>query len=72
MLLFAFAFGVGQFVLNLVTVVQFLWVLFANEPNQSLLRFGRSLAAWFAETGRFMTCASEEKPFPWRERPDAG
>jgi len=72
MLLFAIAFGFGQFVLNLLTVVQFLWLLFAGEPNQGLLRFGRSLSAWFGETARFMSCASDEKPFPWRSWPDAG
>ncbi len=72
MLLFAIAFSVGHFVLNVLTVVQFVWLLFANEPNQFLLLFGRSLSAWFAETARFMTCASDDKQFPWRDWPDAG
>ncbi len=72
MLLFAIAFGVGQFVLNVTAVVQFLWLLFASEPNQFLVRFGRSLSAWLADTARFMTCASDDKPFPWQQWPDAG
>src|SRR6476619_2026998 len=45
MLLFAAAFGVGQSLLILLAVVQFLWLLFAGEPNLFLLRFGRSLSA---------------------------
>jgi hypothetical protein len=72
MLLLAVAFSIAQFVLSLLAVVQFLWLLFANEPNQPLLRFGRSLSTWFADTARFLSCVSEEKPFPWRDWPDAG
>jgi hypothetical protein len=72
MLLLALAFGIAQFVLSLLAVAQFLWLLFANEPNQPLLRFGRSLATWFADTARFLACVSDEKPFPWRDWPDAG
>ena len=72
MLLLAIAFGIAHFILNVVTVVQFLWLLFASEPNQFLLRFGRSLSTWLADAARFMTCASEEKPFPFRPWPDAG
>lgn len=71
MLLFGIAFGVGQFVLNTLTVVQFLWLLFTGAPNELLVRFGRSLAAWLADVARFMTCASDDKPFPWRPWPQA-
>jgi Domain of unknown function (DUF4389) len=70
MLLFAVGFGVGHLVLNLLAVVQFLWLLLARESNQPLLRFGRSLSIWFADTARFLSCASDEKPFPWRDWPD--
>jgi len=72
MLLLAVAFGIGQMLLNLITLVQFLWLLFTGEPNYALVRFGGSLSIWLGETARFMTCASEEKPFPWRDWPDAG
>jgi hypothetical protein len=68
MLLLAIAFGIGHVVLNAVAVVQFLWLLFAGEPNR-LLGFGRSLAPWLGDTARSMTCASDEKPFPLRPWP---
>jgi hypothetical protein len=71
MLLFAIAFSIGQVVLNAVTVVQFLWLLFAGVPNRFLRGFGASLSAWLAAVARFMTCASEEKPFPWQPWPNA-
>jgi hypothetical protein len=70
MLIFMIGFAVGQSLLNLVAIVQFVWLLIAREPNQLLARFGQSLSLWLAEIGRFITCSSDEKPFPWRAWPD--
>jgi hypothetical protein len=69
MLLFAFAFGIGQMLLNAIAIVQFLWLLFAREPNNPLIRFGNSLSVWLADVARFQTCVSEQKPFPFRPWP---
>jgi hypothetical protein len=69
MLLFAIAFGIGQMVLNIITIVQFFWLLIQNERNENLARFGASLANWFAEVARFQSGATEDKPFPWRPWP---
>jgi hypothetical protein len=71
MLVFMFAFGVGQSILYLTGVAQFLWLLFANEPNKLLVEFGKSLALWLAQTARFLCCATDEKPFPWTSWPAA-
>jgi hypothetical protein len=57
--------------LNLFAIVQFLWLLAAREPNQFLARFGNTLSIWLADIGRFLTCATDDKPFPWRPWPDA-
>jgi hypothetical protein len=72
MLLFALAFGVAQSLLFLLALVQFLWLLFARERNQFLVRFGSSLSVWFADAAQFLSCATEEMPFPWRRWPNAG
>ena len=69
MLLLIIGFTVGQWLLNLIAIVQFLWLLVVREPNELLARFGNSLAVWLAEVGRFLTCATDEKPFPWRPWP---
>jgi hypothetical protein len=66
MLLFMIGFTVGQSLLNLLAIVQFFWLLFARESNQFLARFGNALSIWLAEIGRFLTCATDDKPFPWR------
>jgi hypothetical protein len=66
----AVAFGVAQVLLNVLAVVQFLWLLSANAPNRFLLRFRASLSVCFADVARFLTCASDERPFPWKEWPN--
>jgi len=69
MLVFMFAFGVGQSILYLTAVAQFLWLLFAREPNKLLVEFGKSLALWLAHAARFLCYATDEKPFPWASWP---
>ena len=69
MLFMIFAFGVGEALIVLVAIIQFLWILFAGQPNHNLLNFGRSLSKWIADTTKYLTCVSEEKPFPWSEWP---
>ena len=71
LLFFMCAFGAGQTVLGLIAVVQFVWLLATGEPNQVLRQFGASLARWFADAVLFLTCASNDKPFPWRNWPSA-
>ena len=71
MIFFIFAFGAGQTILGMVAVVQFVWLLATGAPNEVLRRFGTSLAKWFADVVRFLTCASDDKPFPWKDWPAA-
>lgn len=71
MLLFMIGFWVGQSLLNLLAFVQFLWLVFTRERNQFLGSFGSSLSTWLSQVGRFLSCATDEKPFPWRPWPPA-
>ena len=66
MLLFIMGFAVGTWLLNLLAIVQFVWLLISREPNQFIAGFGNSVAIWLAEIARFLTCATDDKPFPWR------
>ena len=70
MLFFLFAFGLGQGLLTLTAVVQFLSLLIAGKPNAFLAGFGRSLGLWLDQTARFQSAASDERPFPWAPWPD--
>jgi hypothetical protein len=69
MLLFLFCFGIAQWVLYALTVVQFLWMLINGERNAFLATFGRSLGLWLAEMAWFLSGDTEERPFPWRPWP---
>ncbi len=70
MLLCVFAFWVGQALLILLAIVQFVWLLFSKEPNPKLCRFGKSLSVWLADTARFLSCDTDQKPFPWTDWPN--
>ena len=69
MLLFIVAFGIGHGILNALTIVQFLWLLITREPNNYLIHSGNSLSVWLAGVARFQTCATGQKPFPFRPWP---
>ena len=71
LIFFLVAFGIGETVLGLLAVVQFIWLLATGEPNRNLSRFGVSLARWFADVVRYLTCASDVMPFPWKDWPAA-
>ncbi|MBU0689715.1 MAG: DUF4389 domain-containing protein [Gammaproteobacteria bacterium] len=71
MLLMGLAFQVSGTVLFIVTVIQFVIVLMSDAPNERLVSFGRSLAAYLQQTVRYLTFVSEEVPFPFSEWPAA-
>lgn len=71
MLLFIFAFGVAQTVLYALAVIQFLWMLIKGERNVFIADLGASLGLWLADTSRFLTGDTDEKPFPWKPWPVA-
>ena len=71
MLLFVIAFGLAQMLLNALAIVQFVWLLVKREPNQPVAGFGMSISKWLADVAQFLTCATDERPFPWRPWPQA-
>lgn len=70
MLFFIVAFGIGEALLIIITVVQFLWILITGRFNPNLVDFGQSLSKWVADVTNFQTGVTEEKPFPWSEWPN--
>lgn len=71
MLLLLLAFGIAQTLLCATAIAQFLWLLFAGETNSQLAQFGGSLARWVGDAARYVTCATDVKPFPWAPWPPA-
>lgn len=67
MVVLAVLFGVGEFILAIAAVLQFLWLLFGKEKNNPIADFGKDLADWLARVALFQTGATEERPFPFRK-----
>jgi hypothetical protein len=65
MLILAVLFGVGQTLMCLAAILQFGWLLFTKRHNDNIATFGRDLAQWMQRVALFLTCATEDKPFPW-------
>lgn len=71
MLFFIVATYIAQLLINLIAVVQFLWLLLTGAPIEQLTRFGAALGQWAAAMMAFQSGATEEKPFPWADWPGA-
>ncbi len=64
MLLFGVLYGVAEFVIWMVVIVQFLVVLVTGSANEQLLRLGSSLSIYSYQVFRFLTFTGDEQPFP--------
>jgi hypothetical protein len=53
----------------LLSLFQFVWALFAGNPNDKVLGFTKSLNEYFLQVINFLTYNSEEKPFPFASWP---
>lgn len=65
MLVLALMLGLAKTILLVIALVQFLWMLFTKEKNTLLVEFGIDLGEWMAATARFLSGATDKKPFPW-------
>lgn len=72
MLLFVFVFELVQLATGLMAVVQFVVLLVTGAPNEQLRRVGAALAVYSEEIVAFLTCATEDVPFPFSPWPRAG
>jgi hypothetical protein len=55
-------------ILTVLTVIQFIVMLASKgEPNVRLADFGTDLGIWMAKAARYMTAASDVKPWPWTD-----
>ena len=70
MLVFLVLTSLARYVTIVIALIQFGWMLFTGGPNVWLRGFGASLAVWIADTTRFLSAASDDKPFPWKPWPD--
>ncbi|MBB3168634.1 DUF4389 domain-containing protein [Simiduia aestuariiviva] len=69
MILFGFVLQVASLVVGVVVVLQFLFALLTGSDNENLRSFGASLTRYIADTLKFLTYNSEDKPFPFADWP---
>ena len=71
MIVLMICFSLAEAALYIIALIQFIWSLVNEEPNAQLAEFGASLSKWMAQDAKYLSYASEEKPFPWASRPDS-
>lgn len=57
--------NLAQTVLWICALFQFCWMVFGRNRNGLIAEFGSQVGNWLAITARFVSGASDEKPFPW-------
>lgn len=67
---FALAWQVAEVALAVLTLIQIAYRLFRGEPDADCARWGSSLSQYVWQSGRYLTGASEQKPWPFSEWPD--
>ena len=65
MLILLILLNFAQTVLVICAVLQFFWMVLARERNIHIAGFGDQIANWVAISARFVSGASDLKPFPW-------
>ena len=69
MLFFAAILQLASIVMWTLVIVQFLFSLITGLDNPNLRKFGHALSIYICDTLKFLTYASEEKPFPFADWP---
>jgi hypothetical protein len=66
MLVIGVMINIGVTIIGFLALVQFLWMLFANERNIAIADLGVKIKDWYSSAIAFMLGNSEQKPFPWK------
>jgi hypothetical protein len=66
MLVIGVMMNIGVTIIGFLALVQFLWMLFANERNNAIADLGVKIKDWYSSAIAFMLGNSEQKPFPWK------
>ncbi|WP_341366532.1 DUF4389 domain-containing protein [Yoonia sp. BS5-3] len=68
MVIIAVLMSMASTILGVLTVAQFLIMLFNDrQPNEQLAEIGTTMGVWMAKAARYQTAASEVKPWPWTD-----
>jgi hypothetical protein len=71
MLGYGFVAGFIRLGITLIAIFQFFSLLFAEKPNQHLVKFGQDLNTYLYQINQFLTINTETYPFPFANWPDS-
>ena len=71
MVLMGLAYQLASTVLFLTALVQFVFALVSDAPNQRLAAFGQSVGRFQGQVANFVSFSSEDLPFPFSDWPSA-
>ncbi|MDP9127049.1 MAG: DUF4389 domain-containing protein [Pseudomonadota bacterium] len=69
LIVFGIIFYLCTFLLGFAALLQFLTKLFTGSTVKGIVDFGEDLAVYVAHVIRYLTFASDEKPFPFSPFP---
>ncbi|MEZ5536615.1 MAG: DUF4389 domain-containing protein [Thiolinea sp.] len=75
MILFLIAYGITEFILTGIVIVQIILNLLTGDINPRLRGFSNDLSRYIYDILRFLTFNTEEKPFPladWKQADSTG
>ena len=70
--LFLFIYGWASILLYIIAVLQFLFNLFTDNPNKSLVELAVLFSKWMMQIINFVTYQEKDKPYPFSEFPNNG
>ena len=70
--LFLFIYGWASILLYIIAVLQFLFNLFTDNPNKSLVELAVLFRKWMMQIINFVTYQEKDKPYPFSEFPNNG
>lgn len=71
MILFWLFTWLARLALGAMGAIQFVLLLINGDSHAGIRRHGEALGLWMQQTCRFVTFASDEKPFPFQDWPVA-
>ena len=71
MLLFGFIAGFVRFIITMISLFQFISLLFTEKPNFPLVKFGQNLNTYLYQINQFLTINAEIYPFPFADWPSS-
>ena len=61
--------GFGRFIITMISLFQFISLLFTEKPNEPLIKFGQTLNTYLYDINQFLTVNTEAYPFPFSDWP---